>query len=596
MGWKDSALVVTVLAVMAAVFAIALFDADAFEEQGPFEITYDLDGGENDPSNPSTFDAGEEVVLKPASRDGMVFTGWFSDPDRTLPCPVIKTSVREDVILYAGWDVDLSGTGCTYEVTGYTDDGIRTTKFSGEQDVLLLYYSPYRLSYYVEVDSRLSCTTYRFNEIEKQYENDGTVSFWASSIYGKTKTGEADFEASSGKIPCDVFTSYGDNGLVVRTWEGKGDGVTYAVEAERSGFYTSMKYKEKTEVHAPETVDVSLYGGSGVKASFDGTPRPGSMISLDAEIPEGSTFLGWFDSNGDIVSREASFDLEVTVADVLLYARISDGYDLEAVAGVGARLSVGFDLEAAQWSVEYLTDGGEPVAISGPSPTYVFTSAGEYSVKVEGTTTDGGEFKWALKVLVEGVLQIPFEWIYEGETFSYALDVAFSDYLAYREAADKTSRSHTDADADRLFATPSDPYVKALASFLSGTASDLGLDEVGSAEFVLCFVQALPSSEGDEWHYPLETLFLKSAGSADSSILYCSLMGSLGYDTALLLFPGHTAAGLSIDGVKGVTYTYYGIKYRYCESDRTGFGIGEKPEDVDNRVSALVEIPAAVRA
>ena len=77
--------------------------------------------------------------------------------------------------------------------------------------------------------------------------------------------------------------------------------------------------------------------------------------------------------------------------------------------------------------------------------------------------------------------------------------------------------------------------------------SDPGLNEVESADFV----QALLSFGEDEWHYPLETLFLRNA---DSPIPYSSLMESLvRYGSASVI--GSYGAGLSIGCVKDMRYT-----------------------------------------
>lgn len=69
-------------------------------------------------------------------------------------------------------------------------------------------------------------------------------------------------------------------------------------------------------------------------------------------------------------------------------------------------------------------------------------------------------------------------------------------------------------------------------------------------------------------------------------------MAALGHNTSLLLFPGHVASGTEIDGASGIYYTYYGVKYRYCEcSPGSDLTVGEKPDGVANRVSVMLECP-----
>ena len=42
-----------------------------------YTITYNLDGGTNDNSNPATYTVNDEVALVPASKTGYTFLGWF---------------------------------------------------------------------------------------------------------------------------------------------------------------------------------------------------------------------------------------------------------------------------------------------------------------------------------------------------------------------------------------------------------------------------------------------------------------------------------------------------------------------------------------
>ena len=122
-------------------------------------------------------------------------------------------------------------------------------------------------------------------------------------------------------------------------------------------------------------------------------------------------------------------------------------------------------------------------------------------------------------------------------------------------------------------------------------ASEIGLDPVETANFILAFVQSMGSDGTGLWKYPVEVLFETNGNDRSCSALYASLMSSLGYRSSLLLFPGHTAAGVEIEGSEGVFYSYYGIKYRYCEcSPSSDESVGEKPYGIANRVSMILEV------
>lgn len=50
-----------------------------------YPITYNLDGGVNDPANPATYTVLDAVSFEPATKDGYTFDGWFSDVTLLTP-------------------------------------------------------------------------------------------------------------------------------------------------------------------------------------------------------------------------------------------------------------------------------------------------------------------------------------------------------------------------------------------------------------------------------------------------------------------------------------------------------------------------------
>lgn len=69
-----------------------------------YSITYKLNNGKNDKKNPTSFTISTETItLKPASRKGYTFVGWYSDKSYKNKVTKIKKGSVENITLYAKW-------------------------------------------------------------------------------------------------------------------------------------------------------------------------------------------------------------------------------------------------------------------------------------------------------------------------------------------------------------------------------------------------------------------------------------------------------------------------------------------------------------
>ena len=68
----------------------------------PYKITYKLNKGKNNASNPSTY-YGKKVTLKNLSRKGYAFAGWYTDAKFKKKITSISNSAKSDYVLYAKW-------------------------------------------------------------------------------------------------------------------------------------------------------------------------------------------------------------------------------------------------------------------------------------------------------------------------------------------------------------------------------------------------------------------------------------------------------------------------------------------------------------
>ncbi len=559
--------------------------------RGPFEISYELDGGDNDPGNPVVYNKGDEIVLNPATRDGAIFTGWYIDPGCTYMFKGFTSATTGDITLYAGWGTDSSPSGVVYNAEGYWEDGTHTVKLTGTVTVSSLYYSPYRLSYFVQTGYSLELTEYRFGEAVKAWALDKTDSGWGSSMTGYLEfVGTGSAAGPSGDVECNVYNTESADGNGLKLWYGIDDDKLYRVECNGPQLHMTMAYSQDAEVEPVSDVAVTVYGSYGILTGSDGVCTPGMVLTATAVLADGTVFDGWYDADGNLLSEDLALRYEVGTSDLVLEARAADA-TMDAKAGETVALGTGFPLADAAWAITCNLDASVTETLEGASPSYTFPVPGTYEISVVGHDLDGSERNWVLSYDCDGDVTVDYSWMYNETEYSLTQTFLYSDYLACKGLEPDDKRCYTGSESAR-FMTPGDKYVMSLASKLHEMASDM--DDAAEAEFILKFVQSLGTAEDDDglWRYPVETLFTKVSNDVNGAILYSSIMAALGHNASILLFPGHVASGTEIDGASGIYYTYYGVKYRYCEcSPGSDLTVGEKPDGVANRVSVMLECP-----
>ena len=86
-----------------------------------YTITYELDGGTNDTSNPTGYTYGTGVMLADASKTGYTFDGWYSDAAFTTRVTEISATDMGNKTLYAKF------TSNSYTITYVLDGGNNAT-------------------------------------------------------------------------------------------------------------------------------------------------------------------------------------------------------------------------------------------------------------------------------------------------------------------------------------------------------------------------------------------------------------------------------------------------------------------------------------
>ena len=143
-------------------------------------------------------------------------------------------------------------------------------------------------------------------------------------------------------------------------------------------------------------------------------------------------------------------------------------------------------------------------------------------------------------------------------------------------------------------------YINNLALELHRQASKEGYNRFYEAEFILSFVQSLPYIYTPLPRLPATTI-LEGGDCKSKSILLASFLKALGYRVALLEFPpeefgnniGHEAVGIAFDARELPAreslfyFEYQGQRYYYTETTTPGWGLGEMPELLRNKVAVV---------
>lgn len=164
----------------------------SIDEPTEFRLTYELNGGENDPSNKNKYAENSVVKLNKPTKKGYEFKGWYWDKDfKSIVEDSTFSGKKKDLKVYARWDlcaVDLSG----YETNMVTiiPEGkkVEIVDFAGTEGTQVIY--AYSISKY-EVTQDLYTTIMGENP-SKFYGSNLPVEnvSWYDAIYFCNKLSE----------------------------------------------------------------------------------------------------------------------------------------------------------------------------------------------------------------------------------------------------------------------------------------------------------------------------------------------------------------------------------------------------------------------
>ena len=108
----------------------------AIYEKKPYNINYELDGGNNNSSNPTTYTVEDNVIFANPTKEGYTFVGWYLEEN-------YQTSIKstngkyENLTLYAKWEI-INYT-IKYELNGGTNNQANISQYNIELGTITLY-------------------------------------------------------------------------------------------------------------------------------------------------------------------------------------------------------------------------------------------------------------------------------------------------------------------------------------------------------------------------------------------------------------------------------------------------------------------------
>lgn len=596
-GTRTAAIIAIIVILAASAVTLTVTSDDMESDKEPLvpigetrSITYVLNGGTMG-ENPTEYIEGVPTTITPPKRDGYVFAGWYLDPDLTVYFEGITYDTTGDLVLYADWSETLEGHGFTLRVDGKVSDGLfNSYSISGEVSYRYLYYDADKGRYYMnlarDLDYIYSYTTHSVDD-EKDYWSDES-----SQEYTEERLDDATIDTVNGEKDCAVFRLTYEDGSTETQWIGDG-WIPYLIVYSQTGFLSSSQvtytFVEELEFIPDVRCEITAYGNDDITVSGGGTFNPGDRVTL---VASGDGFTAWTDTDGDVLSRDPTYTFTVGGSDMTLFAENDKDPDITAEKDVPiATLSAGTDVDSAKW---YVTDIRGNIIATTDSVTFdhTFTATGDYTVFVDATS-DGTDTHRFWTVSVNGDTPMTYTWMYAGKQYSTTLYIDYADYKYYRDLTPVADR-HQDTThvKDSQYVTYDDKYILQLASEFRKMTSEM--TDLQRANFVLAFTQYI-EYQSDEvfvgyeeyWKYPVETLFDQGGDCEDTSILYCAIAEAMGYNTALLLFPGHMAAGIDLDNGSGTYFRSNGYTFYYCETTATGYNVGNMPTNVSKTATVV---------
>lgn len=239
-----------------------------------YTITYELNGGTNDPANPATYTAATETfVLKAPSKEGDVFDGWYLDAALTQPIRQVEKGSSGNLTVYAKWKNSTPAPDdpappetytITYELGGGTNNTSNPSSYTAETETIILQ-APSKNGFVFDGWYLDAAFTQPVTQIEKG--RTGNLTLYAKWLPAAGFTVTFDTQGH-GTAP-QPYTNIKEGALIQKPADPAAEGYVFGGWYQESECKTIWNF-EKDKV----TADLTLYAKWTENSKPDDKPTP----------------------------------------------------------------------------------------------------------------------------------------------------------------------------------------------------------------------------------------------------------------------------------------------------------------------------------
>jgi uncharacterized repeat protein (TIGR02543 family) len=359
-----------------------------------YSITYGLDGGINNPANPTKYTIeSNKITFESPKKTGANFVAWYSDKELTKKISGIPSGSIGDTTIYARWELDIFD--IQYMLNGGNNNKANPAQYTIDSDNVI-FKSPSKVgANFVAWYSDKNLIN-KISEIPKGSIGDTTIyAKWELDIFDiqyelySGKNNLANPEKYTIESASIIFKSPSKTGAKFIAWYRDKSLVNKITEIPKGSIGDTTLYA-KWEL---DTFDIqySLQGGSNNPANPAKYTIDSDKIIFKSPSKIGSKFIAWC-RDKNLINKITEIP-KGSVGDTIIYAK----WELDT-----------FD-------IQYVLDGGNN-SLANP-PKYTFESTG---IVFKSPSKTGAKFiAWCRdKALLNKITEIPNGSI--GDTTIYA--------------------------------------------------------------------------------------------------------------------------------------------------------------------------------